>query len=74
MTEGPFGVVFVTDTTVVERIRDIQERLSRDRVVEAPLTVDLLSRKVVQNEDEEDQTESAAMDTRTNENNIPNDE
>lgn len=71
VAEGPFPVVSVTDTTVVTHVGERQERISRERVVEAPSKADLLRREVLRNEDEEDQTKSAAKDAGTNENNVP---
>lgn len=73
MTEGPLRVVSVTDTKVVVRIEQEQERLSSDRLVKALLTADLLRRKALQNKDNKDRTESAAKGARTNENDMPND-
>lgn len=73
VTGDLFQMIIVIDTTVVVRIGEIQERLWRGRVMKAPSTADLLRREVLQHEQEEDQNESAANDTRTKENKMLSD-
>lgn len=46
--EDPFWVLLVKDTTVVVKLRDGQEQVSRDRVVEAPSAAELIKEGVIQ--------------------------
>lgn len=57
--DGPFRLMPKTDTTVVVRIGEKQERVLWYKVVEAPPAVELLWKEMLQDEEDENLTKRA---------------